>query len=87
MPAWQDRILTNSGLFQLNGATTSAPESLLDRFESTSVILIVTVSGGLERREPSVRIEGQEYQLKARSVPVLSTFDTTELYRLLIPEG
>lgn len=84
LPGWEHRIASESGLFQLNGATVTAPESVLDRYPSTSVILIDTATGILSRRTGSLRIPGGDFPLKLEGEPVLPFLPKGLLYSLMV---
>ncbi len=86
VPGWEHRLVSETGLFQLNGATVTAPVSVLDRYPSRNVILIRTDGGLLARQTTPLRIPGGEFSLKPRGQPVLATLPRGPLYSLLLSE-
>ncbi|MEW6566784.1 MAG: hypothetical protein AB1449_01170 [Chloroflexota bacterium] len=84
VPGWEHRIASEAGLFQLNGATVTAPESVMDRYPSGNVILIESAAGHLSRRAGLLHIPGGDFPLKPVGEPVLPFMPRGLLYSLLI---
>jgi hypothetical protein len=85
LPNWRQRIVTQDGLFQVNGAVTVVPEDGYVTFvESTNVILIETATGTLTRRTASITLEGQPFTLKPPPADRTATCQPTFLYTLLV---
>ncbi len=84
VPGWEHRIVSDAGLFQLNGATVTAPASVMDRYPSVNVILIETAGGRLTRRTGSLHIPGGDFPLKPQGEPLLAALPRGPLYSLMI---
>jgi hypothetical protein len=83
-PGWEEHIVTEAGLFTLDGVTTVAPPSLYQTVASERVILIEAGEGGLIRRTAPLVIAGVEFPLKGQTEAVLPTMEKGNLYDYLI---
>lgn len=80
---WQNHLVTEEGLFQINVLTSVAPPSLYGEFDPAQVIFIHTDSGRLVRRDTPLPLGGQQFALKAQGPDNLSAFETGFLHALM----
>jgi hypothetical protein len=82
---WQEKILSNRGLFQVKAAIPWLMPDEIDReVESTNVILLETKHGQLTRRKEPLIIADRQFKLKERPLSALPIFEKKYLYDLLI---
>ena len=91
-PNWQDAIISDENLFDLNYSTIVAfnPDPLkphpfgfekyLDKVDSSHIILLETENGRLIRRTEPLVIDGREFTLKEMSTSKLPPLEKGHLY-------
>lgn len=82
---WQDKILSDDGLFQVSAAIPwiKDPER---QVEASNVIFLETDNQELTRRTEPLFIAGQKFALKSNFASEVSSFEKTRLYDYLIQE-
>ena len=83
-PGWENAILSDEGLFQINQHTSFIPDSLYVDVASTDVIFIENQAAGLVRHTQPLLINGVEYPVKQPEKDNTNLFIPAELYDLMI---
>lgn len=83
---WSDRIVTEAGMFRLDGTTVNAPPSLYGEALPQNVILIDTSSGSLVREAGPIVLQGRTYHLQSASTAVLDTLPRGPLYAVMLAQ-
>ena len=83
-PGWENAILSDEGLFQINQHTSFIPDSLYVDVASTDVIFIENQAAGLVRHTQPLMINGVEYPVKQPEKDNTNLFIPAELYDLMI---
>lgn len=81
---WEDNLAASPTEFNLYVETVTAPPSLYGVVMASDVIFLDTRSGKMERRVEPLPINGQYYEIKPVSTPILPGLARALLYELMI---